>query len=119
MINYGARERLRDFGGSLDGVSAGAMRTTIFTCFGSVVDSRGCRLSPDLDPNVPGERPFDVREDSGSLKRFSDETDGSWSFIITVGRGWTQWSRFRRVAWLLNSYRQKQAETQQIKNYGK
>jgi len=34
-------EFIGNTGGSLDGVSAGATRTTIFNCFGSVVDSRG------------------------------------------------------------------------------
>ena len=54
----------------------GATRTTIFNCLGSVVDSRGCRLSPDLDLDVTGESPLGFSDDSGSLKRFSDEADG-------------------------------------------
>ena len=57
--------------------STGAMRTTIFNCFGSVVDWRNWRLPPDLAPEVPGENPLGVSDDSGSLKRFSDGDDGS------------------------------------------
>ena len=68
--------------GELRGGSTGATRTTIFNCFGSVVDWPDWRLPPDLAPEVPGERPLGVGDDSGSLKRFSDEADGFWSFIV-------------------------------------
>jgi hypothetical protein len=80
-VTGGAEISARGFCDSLDGVSAGATRTTIFNRFGSVVDSRGCRLSPALDLDVPAERPLGFSDDSGSLKRFSDEADGSLSFI--------------------------------------
>jgi hypothetical protein len=77
------------FGASLGCASAGAMRTTIFNCFGSVVDWRDWRLPPVLAPEIPGEIPLGVSDDSGSLKRFSDGADGFWSFIILIGCGWT------------------------------
>ena len=68
--------------GELLGGSTGATRTTIFNCFGSIVGWPGWRLPPDLAREVPGERPLGVGDDSGSLKRFSDEADGFWSFIV-------------------------------------
>jgi len=71
--------------GSFGCGSTGATRITIFNCFGSVVDWRGWRLPPVLVPEVPGERPLGVRDDSVSLTRFSDEAVGSCSFIILFG----------------------------------
>jgi hypothetical protein len=70
-------------------VSAGATCTTIFNRFGSVVTARAGRLLSNLAPGTPGALPLDGIGVSGSLKRFSDLTDWSWSFIILIGCEWT------------------------------
>ena len=46
------------------------MRTTIFNCFGSVVDWRDWRLPPDLAPVVRGEVPLGISGDSFAPTRY-------------------------------------------------